>query len=186
MAPPRIISGKYKGLRLQSVPGSITRPVTDRVKEALFNIIGADIVGANFLDLFGGTGSIGIEAISRGAELVFFIEKNYSAYKVLSKNLSLLNTSENFQLLYGDAFNFVSRGFPVKFDYIYVAPPQFRGMWKDMLLLIDANINILSPNAWVIAQIAPKEYEEIDLTMLKKFDQRNYGNTCLVFFIYYG
>ena len=62
MSQPRIISGKAKGARLQDVPGDITRPVTDRVKEAFFNILASDILDANFLDLFGGTGSIGIEA----------------------------------------------------------------------------------------------------------------------------
>ncbi|MBE3144210.1 MAG: RsmD family RNA methyltransferase, partial [Planctomycetes bacterium] len=66
MANPRIISGKARGIRLQSVPGDITRPITDRVKEALFNILGADIQDESFLDLFGGTGSVGIEALSRG------------------------------------------------------------------------------------------------------------------------
>ena len=69
MGNPRIIAGKMRGMRLKTLPGTITRPITDRVKEALFNIIGVDIQGAYFLDLFGGSGSVGLEALSRGAEL---------------------------------------------------------------------------------------------------------------------
>mgnify|MGYP000978798129 CR=1 FL=1 len=70
MSTPRIISGKARGIRLSDVPGNITRPITDMVKTALFNILGEDIVGSSMLDLFGGTGSVGIEALSRGAEFV--------------------------------------------------------------------------------------------------------------------
>ena len=74
-------------MRLQSVPGSITRPITDRVKEAFFNIVGNDIVGSSFLDLFGGTGSVGIEAFSRGADYVVFIEKNKYALSKYSQRM---------------------------------------------------------------------------------------------------
>ncbi|NMD30550.1 MAG: 16S rRNA (guanine(966)-N(2))-methyltransferase RsmD, partial [Chloroflexi bacterium] len=73
MSNPRVIAGTARGIRLQPVPGDITRPVTDRVKEALFNIIGADVIGSSLLDLFGGTGAIGIEALSRGAAYVRFL-----------------------------------------------------------------------------------------------------------------
>ncbi|HTX78813.1 MAG TPA: RsmD family RNA methyltransferase, partial [Longilinea sp.] len=83
MSKPRIISGTAKGLILQDVPGDITRPITDRVKESLFNIIGADIEGTAFLDLFGGTGSVGIEALSRGAKLTRFIDLNRTAVNVI-------------------------------------------------------------------------------------------------------
>ena len=74
-------------MRLKSVPGDITRPITDRVKGALFNIISADIVDSRFLDLFGGTGSVGIEALSRGAQFVQFIDKNQVACSVIKENL---------------------------------------------------------------------------------------------------
>ena len=78
MSNPRIIAGKAKGIRLDVVPGEITRPITDRVKEALFNIIGADIINSTFLDLFGGTGSVGIEALSRGGCFTLFIDSSDS------------------------------------------------------------------------------------------------------------
>jgi 16S rRNA (guanine966-N2)-methyltransferase len=83
----RVISGKAKGRKLRSVPGDTTRPITDRVREALFNIIGPDIEGATLLDLFAGTGSVGIEALSRGAKFVLFIDKNRHPITTIMTNL---------------------------------------------------------------------------------------------------
>ncbi len=184
MAPPRIIAGKFRGLRLQDVPGTVTRPITDRVKEALFNIIGIDIKGASFIDLFGGTGSVGIEALSRGADFVVFIEKNNSAYQVLSRNLSMLKEpAEKYKLLRGDAFSEIEKSWEKNFDYAFIAPPQYKELWKKMLLSIDGKTNLLTKNAWIIVQIDPNEYEEVPLTSLREFDQRDYGSTRLVFYI---
>lgn len=183
MASPRIIAGRYKGLRLQAVPGTVTRPITDRVKEALFNVIGADIVDANFLDLFGGTGSVGIEALSRGAAFVTFIEKNRDAFRVLQKNLSQIKESEKHELILGDAFSVLERALGRQFDYSFIAPPQYKGMWEEMLLKVDLKPGMLTENAWVIVQIDPKEYKFQELSALKEFDIRNYGSTRLVFYI---
>lgn len=183
MASPRIIAGHYKGLRLQVVPGSVTRPITDRVKEALFNVIGADILDANFLDVFGGTGSVGIEALSRGAAFVTFIEKNRSAFQVLQKNLSLTKEQEKHDLIHGDAFSILDRDLDRQYDYIFIAPPQYKGMWEEMLLKVDKKPDLLTQNAWVIVQIDPKEFRGQELSVLKEFDTRDYGSTRLVFYI---
>ncbi len=83
----RVISGYAKGITLASVPGKSTRPITDRVKEALFNILSDKVFDTTWLDLFGGTGAVGIEALSRDAESVVFIEINYQAYKTILQNL---------------------------------------------------------------------------------------------------
>ncbi|MBM3136737.1 MAG: 16S rRNA (guanine(966)-N(2))-methyltransferase RsmD [Chloroflexi bacterium] len=183
MASPRIIAGRYKGLHLNAVPGSITRPITDRVKEALFNVIGADIVDAYFLDVFGGTGSVGIEALSRGAAFVTFIEKNRIAFQVLQKNLRLTKEPDKYKLIFGDAFSVVEREISKGFDYIFIAPPQYKGMWVEMLLKMDTNLKLLNENAWVIVQIDPKEYKIQQLSELKEFDIRDYGSTRLIFYI---
>ena len=82
-----MISGSARGQRLRSVPGDKTRPITDRVKEALFNIISSDIVNASLLDLFAGTGAVGIEALSRGAKHVRFIDTQSQAIKTIKTNL---------------------------------------------------------------------------------------------------
>ena len=86
----RVIAGQAKGIQLQAVPGSGTRPISDRVKEALFNILGDGIVGARILDLFAGTGSVGIEALSRGAERAIFVEK-YPKSKYVNDAKDLLS-----------------------------------------------------------------------------------------------
>ena len=103
----RVISGTAKGRSLQSVPGDSTRPITDRVKESLFNILGADIVAARFLDLFGGTGGVGIEALSRGAAHAVFVEKNRKAQETIKANLLHTKLIDRAEIVRGDAFAFL-------------------------------------------------------------------------------
>lgn len=183
MSSPRINAGKLKGLRLKSIPGTSTRPITDRVKEALFNLIGPDIQGSKFLDMFGGTGSVGIEALSRGAELVQFIEKNNTAYLILVENISKTDLITKTILIHGDAFDFVHRKSHNSFDYIFIAPPQYKQTWKKILHEIDTRPALMSKDAWVIIQIDPREYENTLLKNLSEFDKRDYGNTRLIFYI---
>jgi 16S rRNA (guanine966-N2)-methyltransferase len=182
MANPRIIAGQAKGLRLKTVSGEITRPITDRVKGALFNIISSDIVDSRFLDLFGGTGSVGIEALSRGALFVQFIEKNQSAFEVIKANLLKSGLSEKANIKKADAFKYVKSNSEKGFDYIFIAPPQYFNLWSEMVQLIDENKTLLNENAWVIVQIDPKEYQPLKLENLKEFDQRDYGSTRLIFY----
>lgn len=182
MASPRIIAGQAKGLRLKSVPGDITRPITDRVKEALFNIISADIVNSKFLDLFGGTGSVGIEALSRGASFVQFIDKNQAACTILKENLIKSGFSDKANIRKIDAFTYIQSISDAYFDYIFIAPPQYFNLWSKMVELIDLKIGFLNENAWVIVQIDPKEYEKLTLNNLEQFDSRDYGSTRLIFY----
>ncbi|HEY60941.1 MAG TPA: 16S rRNA (guanine(966)-N(2))-methyltransferase RsmD [Anaerolineae bacterium] len=183
MSGPRIISGFSKGIRLKSVPGSTTRPIADKVKESLFNIIGADIIESSFLDLFGGTGSVGIEALSRGAKITRFIEKNNKAYQVLLTNLERTHLNENADVLFLDAFVYLKKQHERVFDYIYIAPPQYRNLWELALRQLDINDSHLSEDGWIIAQIDPVEEKLIRLINFKLFDKRKYGNTELLFFM---
>jgi len=187
MAGIRVIAGKAKGRKLQMVPGTDVRPIGDRVKESLFNIIGDDICGARLLDLFAGTGSVGIEALSRGAARVVFIDENRRAIETIRKNLEHTKLQEEAGVEQRDAFQFL-RHKPMfdPFDYIFVAPPQYKGMWLKGVRAVDDNLAWLNPDAWVIAQIDPDEYEEIELSNLVEFDQRRYGNTLLVFYEWPG
>jgi 16S rRNA (guanine(966)-N(2))-methyltransferase RsmD len=182
MSNPRIISGVARGIRLKVAPGDITRPITDRVKEALFNIIGSDIFDSSFLDLFGGTGSVGIEALSRGAKFSRFIDLNRAAIDAIRNNLEATKLLSKANLIQSDAFSFISRKADLTFDYVFIAPPQYKDMWKKGLQLIDQHIDWLNPEAWIIAQIAPNEYQKLDLTNLDEFDSRKYGSTLLVFY----
>jgi len=182
MSGLRVIGGKASGHNLRSVPGETTRPITDRAKESLFNIIGADIEGAAFLDLFGGTGSVGIEALSRGAEFARFVEIDRQAIQTIRHNLEHTKLEGAAEVLRIDAFALLSRPADRHFDYVYIAPPQYQGLWKQALLGLDANPSWLSEDAWVIAQIHPREIEGVELQNLVEFDQRLYGAVLLVFY----
>lgn len=182
MANPRIIAGTARGIRLNGVPGDITRPITDRVKEALFNIIGSDIAGATWFDLFAGTGSVGIEALSRGASYVRLNDLNRAAITAIKSNLTLTRLEKGSDVTQRDALETLRKKPDFAFDYIYIAPPQYKGMWKSALLALDANMGWLSEDSWTIVQIDPVEYEDLPLVNLADFDHRRYGSTLLVFY----
>ena len=182
MSGLRIIAGIARGRRLRSVPGDTTRPITDRAKESLFNILAGDLVEASFLDLFGGTGSVGIEALSRGASFVRFIDKNHRAIETIRLNLAVTGLAQNAEVLRSDAFSALSRPCDRAFDYVFIAPPQYKELWMRALRSLDERPGWLSEDAWVIAQIHPVEYQKISLAHLSEFEQRRYGSTLFVFY----
>jgi 16S rRNA (guanine966-N2)-methyltransferase len=182
MSGLRIISGTAKGMRIQPVPGDTTRPVTDRVKESLFNILSNDVRDSTWLDLFAGTGSIGIEALSRGAELVRFNEMNRQAIQTINSNLDITRLKTKAQVTQGDAFNLLRTPPTRSFDYIYVAPPQYKSMWSETLQMLDSNPGWLSEDGWVIVQIHPVELTDLSLNNLEEIDRRKYGSTMLIFY----
>jgi 16S rRNA (guanine966-N2)-methyltransferase len=182
MSNPRIISGKARGFRLQAVPGDTTRPVTDRVKEALFNILGGDIQDATLLDLFAGTGSIGIEALSRGAAFVRFIDINRSAVNTVKSNLDHTHLGKDSVVFLADAFQVLKQTPDRGYDYIYVAPPQYKNLWERIMAELDVNPDWLATDGWIIVQIDPLEYLPLPLVHFIEFDQRRYGSTLLIFY----
>ena len=182
MAGIRVIAGTAKGRQLKLVPGDSTRPVMDRVKQAVFNIIGGGIVGSTFLDLFGGTGSVGIEALSRGAAQVMFIDSDKFAVKTIKENLDTVGFTEQSRVLRGDALEHLKSKPLTSFDFIYVAPPQYQELWVRALTLIDAQPDWLNPDGWAIVQIDPVEYRDLELANLMLVDQRKYGSTLVCFY----
>ncbi|MBN1876879.1 MAG: 16S rRNA (guanine(966)-N(2))-methyltransferase RsmD [Anaerolineae bacterium] len=177
----RVIAGKAKGRKLRSVPGPGTRPITDRAKSGLFSILDKDILNANFLDLFAGTGQVGIEALSRGATTAVFVEQSQAALRTIYQNLSDTNLTEGTQVIRQDVFRYLTT--PSRpFDYIYVAPPQYRNLWSKTLWVLDTQPGWLAEDGWVIAQIHPTEYETLNLQNLELFDQRKYGSVMLCFY----
>jgi 16S rRNA (guanine966-N2)-methyltransferase len=179
----RIISGEAKGRKLKRVPGDSTRPITDRVKENLFNIIGKRVVDSRWLDLFAGTGQVGLEALSRGATSVVFTDNDKFAYLTAQSNIRHVGLSEGAELLRADAFNYLRTFGGRPFDYIYIAPPQYKGLWRTALEIVDADpARLLSEEGTAVVQIHPKEFEPISLTNLTLADQRRYGATLLCFY----
>ena len=178
----RVISGTAKGRKLKDVPGDTTRPVTDLVKEALFNILAGDVLDSVWWDIFGGTGAVGIEALSRGAAFVRFSELNRLPVETIKANLETTGFTLQAEIRRGDAFAMLSAAPDRVFDYVYIAPPQYKEMWSKALALLDANPGWLNDEPEVIVQIHPREYLELELKNLIEFEQRKYGSTLLVFY----
>ncbi len=177
----RVIAGKAKGRKLQGVPGPGTRPITDRGKSALFSILGADVRGSSILDLFAGTGQVGIEALSRGADEAIFVEMGRAAIRTIHSNLRKTQLNEDSRVVRADVFRYLL-GTPMKHDYIYIAPPQYRQLWVRALQMVDMQPDWLADDGWAIVQINPTEFEDVPLNNLAMFDQRTYGGVMLCFY----
>jgi len=177
----RVIAGTAKGVQLQPVPGTGTRPITDKVKESLFNILGDWIVDARVLDLFAGTGGVGIEALSRGAAHVTFVDKHPRAIATIKANLQATRLHDRAHVIQGDAFVFLRRE-PEPFDLVYIAPPQYEGLWRRALEALEEHPGWLYAEGLAIVQIFPKEFEPVPLRTLELTDERKYGSTLLCFY----
>lgn len=177
----RVVGGSARGLRLKSVPGDTTRPITDIVKEALFNILGNEIIDNNVLDLFGGTGAVGIEALSRGARFVTFLDTGQQAIQTIKANLETTHFTSKAKVARVDAFNFLSSQ-AGPYDLIYVAPPQYKEMWQRAMKMIDERPELIIDGGQVVVQINPIEWFETTYQNFEVFDTRKYGDTLLVFF----
>jgi 16S rRNA (guanine966-N2)-methyltransferase len=178
----RVIAGSAKGRQLKLVPGDTTRPIMDRVKESLFSIIGRGILDATFCDLYAGTGSVGIEALSRGASHTTFIDLEASAINTIKANLKLTRLEEKATIRRADALQLLTQPQLTPYDYLYIAPPQYKRLWIDTLELVEKAHGWLHAESSVIVQIDPTEQQDVPLTRLHLEDQRQYGSTLLLFY----
>ncbi len=178
----RVITGLAKGRKLKSVPGDTTRPITDRAKEALFDILAGDVTGSAWWDLFAGTGAVGIEALSRGAAFVRFSDLHRAPIETIKWNLEHCKLTANAEVRRGDAFNMLAAEPDRQFDFIYIAPPQYQLLWSRALAVLDENPAWLAADGLAIAQLAPREYQSLPLGSLEQIEERKYGNTLLVFY----
>lgn len=178
----RVIAGEAKGRRLRMVPGQGTRPISDRVKESLFGILTGEVPGARFLDLFAGTGSVGIEALSRGAAWATFVDSSGRAVATLRSNLEATRLAERSEVVRADVFRFLAAPAGDPYDLIYLAPPQYAGLWLRALQAVDAAPAWLAPGGLLIAQMHPKEWSAPQAANLTLVDERRYGSTLLAFF----
>jgi 16S rRNA (guanine966-N2)-methyltransferase len=187
----RVVGGSARGKPLLVVPGRGTRPIMDRVKSSLFDILRPRIANIAMLDLFAGSGSVGIEALSQGAGACTFTELAYQAVAIIKKNLTATGFADSAVVLQTDAFDFLKKTTKT-FDLIYIAPPQYRDLWAEAMHVLDARPELLGPSpaesaedgsgGQIIVQIHPKEYQSLDLESLRETRQKRYGNTLLVFF----
>lgn len=182
----RIVSGKFGGRRLSAVPGMATRPTTDKVKEALFNIIGPYFDGGNSLDLFGGSGGLSVEAVSRGIDQAVLIDRQYQAIKTIKKNIAVTKHPELFQVFKMDAVKALNvlakKGF--QFNLVFLDPPYAKQqIVKNMTTM--AEKKLLADGALIVAETdetAKLPLEDWDCFSFLK--RQSYGITFLTIYRY--
>lgn len=177
----RVISGTAKRLQLKTVKGMNTRPTTDRIKETLFNMISHGMADCTFLDLFAGSGAIGIEALSRGARKAVFIEKDREAVTCIKENLLYTKLNDKAVVLPNDVITGLSQLKDSSFDYIFMDPPYNRLLEKEVLDFISQN-PMLSEDGIVIIEASLETdfsyVEEMGFTLIK---EKNYKTNKHVF-----
>lgn len=178
----RVVAGSARGLRLEGPPSEGTRPISDRAKESLFNILGPGVRGQRFLDLFAGTGSVGIEALSRGAAQAVLVEQDRAVVEVIRTNLTKTRLTDGAEVVRADVFAWLERSHE-PFDVVFSGPPQWQGLWGRSLAAIDERPALLAEGATLVVQLDPREEaEEPYLTNLELRDSRRYGNVALRFY----
>lgn len=153
----------------------------DRVKTALFDILRPELSGSRVLDLFAGSGAVGIEALSQGAAHCTFIDLERRAVETIRENLSATGLARQAEVRLADAFRFL-KTCQDSFDLIYIAPPQYKNLWVEALHCVAERPHLLSEEGRIIAQIDPLEADDLELRELREADRRRYGNTLLVFY----
>lgn len=182
----RITGGRSKGRLLSTLKGLDIRPSSDKIRETIFNIIGQDTSGRKVLDLFAGTGSLGIEALSRGAISTLFIDNSQRSIKLIKKNLMLAGYESSGYTLKKD----LDKGLPLKhpllnnkIDLVFIDPPYRKGHIPSILEQL-SNCDLLSAHSVVVAESSKNDKIPEDLGKLKLFDTRVYGETKLEIYHY--
>ena len=176
----RVIAGKYRSRILQTIKSSSTRPTTDKNKENLFNIIGPYFDGGYCLDLFAGSGGLGIEAISRGMEHLYSVDKNYQAYSIIKSNVANLKMDEDIHVLKADykkaILKFVED--QIKFDLVLLDPPYGKQIIQPLLTQMQ-EMNLMNEGCVVVCEDLKEEHFEEVYQKLKRKKIVTYGITSL-------
>ena len=181
----RVIAGKYKSRQLKSVKSNATRPTTDRNKENMFNIIGPYFQGGNVLDLFAGSGGLGIEALSRGCEYLYSVDNRYAAFQVIKENIALLKIEDAkvYKLDYRKALKKFSEE-KIKFDLVLLDPPYGKGLIDDILAFLINNEMLNDGCIIMVEELKEVAFETFEQLILIK--RNDYGITALNVFEYQG
>lgn len=179
----RVIAGTARGHKLLAVPGNKTRPTADRVKEAVFNKIGPFFDGGVGLDLFAGTGGLGIEALSRGLDKVVFIDRDRAAWATIRKNLAATNLSEKAEVYCTDALKALRlfKRRHCQFDLIFLDPPYNKNALRPVLEQV-ARCSVLRPNGVIVVEHTEDETIPNQVADLDRNFTRRYGNVHISLF----
>lgn len=182
----RIIAGKFRGRRLKSPPSDRTRPTSDRLRETLFNILAPRIEGARFLDLCAGTGAVGIEALSRGAEHVTFVDQSRKMCALIEENVSTLRIGdEELEIVTAESSEYLRRHAqkgPAPFDIIYFDPPYAADHYSVVNLVSDTGGQLLAEDALVIVEHHKKKELPEAFGKLKRYRVLKQGDSVLSFY----
>ena len=176
----RVISGKARGVNLKTPAGTATRPTADRVKEAVFSIIQFDLPGATVLDLFGGTGQLGIEALSRGAKNAVFVDERDDACKLIRENLKRTKLEGEGRVIRSDYSAFLKSTSQI-FDIIFLDPPYAEVFLENSLNLI-TQIDILQSGGIIVTERPVEKELLLDFTGYNRSKDYKYGNTLITLF----
>ncbi|HBC98117.1 MAG TPA: 16S rRNA (guanine(966)-N(2))-methyltransferase RsmD [Clostridium sp.] len=176
----RIISGNWKGHRVKTVKGLLTRPTSAKVKEAIFNILGSKVKNAKVLDLFAGTGNLSWEALSRGADAAVLVEKSNRAWEIAKENLDTLGFEDRSKVLKMDVLSFLHQNRREIFDLIFLDPPYHQGLVNRVLSILKNN-SLLEPNGVIIIETASDEKILEDIFPLEIMISKEYGDTKIWF-----
>ena len=177
----RIISGKARGTKLYTLDGENTRPTLDRVKESLFNIIQNNVRDTVFLDLFSGSGAIGLEALSRGVKKAIFCDKSKEACEIIKKNIKKTHF-ENDSVVYNEDFKIVLNKLKEKVDIIFLDPPYKTNFAIDAVKIILEN-NLIKEESMIIIETDIKDelMEQLENLNCNIYDIRKYGRAYIIF-----
>ncbi|MGF2615532.1 16S rRNA (guanine(966)-N(2))-methyltransferase RsmD [Rossellomorea vietnamensis] len=172
----RVISGECRGRPLKSVPGSGTRPTTDKVKEAIFNIIGPYFESGSGLDLFAGSGGLGIEALSRGLGKVIFVDKDFKAIQTIKSNLDSCGYSDRSEVYRNEAGRALKAVMKrdITFDYIFLDPPYKKQKLQQLMKEIDEN-GLLNESGFVVCEHGSEIELPEEVGTLKTIRAESYG-----------
>ena len=176
----RVIAGKAKGIPLKTPDGMLTRPTADRVKEALFSILNFDLPGARVLDLFAGTGQLGIEAISRGADSAVFVDEREAACALVRENLKKTGFTHQAQVVRADYMNYLRRC-REKFDIILLDPPYSEVFLENSLKMI-TEIDILETGGIIVAERPLGKELSWDFPGFTRSRDYKYGRTLITIY----
>lgn len=164
----RIITGKARGIALKAPKGELTRPTADRVKEAVFSMLQFDIEGRRVLDLFAGSGQMGLEALSRGAAEAIFVEKSKEALSVIKDNIQKTKLTDSATVIASDYLDFIKRSRGKSFDIIILDPPYALGLYKTALnAMLDCDM--IKPSTLIVCESGTEEIFEGDVRLTNSF-----------------